>query len=202
MRIGVFGGSFDPVHYGHLLLAECCREQASLDRVWFTPAATAPHKQHAPRADGADRLEMLALAIADQPAFEVCDLELARGGVSYTVDTLAEIAARKLDGELLLPLGSDSLADLPNWRQPEEICRLATPLVVRRPGAAPVDYARLAALLPDRRIEEIRRLEVEMPLVGLSSTDLRERLAAGRSVRFRTPRAVEDYIARRGLYAK
>src|SRR5215467_14081281 len=93
MRLGLFGGSFDPVHYGHLLLAECCREQCSLDEVWFLPAATPPHKQGRTLTSAAERVEMLELAIGGQPTFRVCRAEIERGGVSYTVDTLAHLAA-------------------------------------------------------------------------------------------------------------
>jgi nicotinate-nucleotide adenylyltransferase len=200
MRIGVFGGSFDPVHYGHLLLAECCREQAQLDRVWFVPAATPPHKRDIVQASGEQRLAMLRLAIAGNPALEVCDGELTRGGVSYTVDTLREIAAKNPGAELFLLLGADSLADLPTWREPEEICRLATPLVVGRPGTAIPDYHRLAAFLPAERIDAIRSFEVLMPLIEISSTDLRQRVAAGRGLRYRTPPEVEAHIAANGLY--
>ena len=94
MRLGLFGGSFDPVHYGHLLLAECCREQCQLDEVWFLPAATPPHKQGRALTSGEQRIEMLELAIGGHEAFDVCRLEIERGGISYTVDTLAELARR------------------------------------------------------------------------------------------------------------
>src|SRR5690349_4586501 len=138
MRIGVFGGSFDPVHRGHVLLAECCRAQAALDRVAFVPAARQPHKPHSPRASDGDRLAMLELAIAGHPEFAASPVELERGGVSYTVDTLRAITAQEPGAKLYLLLGADSLADLPTWREPAAICALATPLAVSRPGwAAP-----------------------------------------------------------------
>ncbi len=134
MLLGLFGGSFDPVHYGHLLLAECCREQLSLDQVWFMPAATPPHKQDAKLSEGAKRVDMLRLATGGEPAFVVSTMELERGGVSYTVDTLAAMHSQMPDSELFLLLGSDSLADLPTWRGPERICELAIPVAVRRAG--------------------------------------------------------------------
>src|SRR5438309_1338792 len=124
MRVGVFGGTFDPVHQGHLILAEQCREQARLDQVWFIPAARPPHKQDQPLTAFSHRVEMLALAIAGQPAFRIDDLERARPGPSYTADTLAELHQHHPDAELLLMLGADCLPDLSHWYEPERIVAL------------------------------------------------------------------------------
>lgn len=200
MRIGVFGGSFDPVHYGHLLLAECCREQARLDAVWFTPAAVPPHKQGSEMTPAAARAEMLELAIGGHEAFSLCRYEIDRGGVNYTVDTLAHVAAEDPDRELFFLMGGDSLADLPNWKDPARLCELALPVVVRRAGGKEVDYGPLAALVRPERMALIRKLQVDMPLVDLSGRSLRERVARGQSIRYRTPRAVEKYIETAGLY--
>lgn len=134
MRLGIYGGTFDPIHYGHLLLAECCREQCQLDQVWFMPAEVPPHKQAQPLTAGRQRVEMLQLAIGGHEAFAVSRLELERGGVSFTVDTLAQLHQEDPTRELFLLLGADSLLDLPNWREPERICSLATLVVVGRPG--------------------------------------------------------------------
>ena len=201
MRLGLFGGSFDPVHYGHLLLAEACREQLPLDAVWFVPAATAPHKVSQTPASAQQRVEMLRLAIGGQPAFDVCELELERGGVSYTVDTLRAIAEQVSSRELFLLVGADTLTDLPTWREPQEICRLALPVVVGRPGSAPPDYDRLSGVASPERIEQMKRQQVEMPLAGLSSREIRRRVAEGRSIRYMTPRGVEEYIKAAGLYS-
>jgi nicotinate-nucleotide adenylyltransferase len=201
MRLGIFGGSFDPVHYGHLLLAETCREQCRLDQVWFLPAAVPPHKQSRQLAPAKARAEMLELAIAGHEPFVVSTIEIDRGGVSYTVETLRHVRERGQPGdELFLLMGADSLDEFVTWREPAEICRLATPVVVRRAGLPEPDYRALAALVSAERLEEIRRHQVEMPIIGLSSTDLRRRAAAGRSLRFRTPRAVEKYIETHALY--
>ena len=132
MRLGIYGGSFDPVHFGHLLLAECCREQCRLDQVWFVPAHLPPHKQTAALSTGEHRTTMLRLATGGHEAFVVSTLELDRGGVSYTVDTLAAVAAAHPGAELFLLLGSDSLVDLPGWHDPQRICELALPVAVRR----------------------------------------------------------------------
>ena len=116
MRLGMFGGTFDPVHYGHLLLAECCREQCRLDAVWFLPAAVPPHKQDRELTPAGRRIEMLELAIAGNPAFSVCRYETDRGGVNYTVDTLTHFRDEDPGRELFFLLGADMLLDLPHWR--------------------------------------------------------------------------------------
>ncbi len=115
MRLGILGGTFDPVHYGHLLLAEQTREQCGLDRIWFLPAAVPPHKRSAPLTPGARRIEMLRLAIAGHEAFEVSTLEIDRGGVSYTLDTLSAVRQQQPEAELFFLMGADSLRDLPTW---------------------------------------------------------------------------------------
>jgi nicotinate-nucleotide adenylyltransferase len=200
MRLGILGGSFDPVHYGHLILAECCREQCRLDAVWFAPAAIPPHKQNNKLSAPADRIEMLKLAIGGHDAFSVYTGEIDRGGVSYTVDTLQQLHDQEPDRELFFLMGADSLADLPTWRQPERICSLAIPAVVRRAGSPEPDDTVLARLMPPDRLALAREHRVEMPTIGLSASDLRRRVAAGQSIRFRTPRAVEKYIEAHGLY--
>jgi nicotinate-nucleotide adenylyltransferase len=200
MRLGIFGGTFDPVHYGHLLLAELCREACRLDQVWFLPAALPPHKQRADLTPAVQRVEMLELATGGHESFAVSRLEVDRGGVSYTVDTLAALKAEEPGRELFFLLGCDSSGDLPKWREPRRICELALPVVVRRPGAAEADFNALADLVSPERLEEIRRGQVQMPQIELSSRELRRRVAAGLSIRYQTPRAVEKYIETAGLY--
>ena len=200
MRIGIFGGTFDPVHYGHLLLAEMCREQCRLDQVWFLPALVPPHKQRRQLTPPAQRLEMLGLAVAGNEAFFVSPLEIERGGVSYTVETLSAVRTRHPDAELFFLMGADSLRDLPTWREPGRICELAVPVVVRRRGAPEPDFAVMANVVPQARLAEIRTHQVEMPVVEFSSTAIRHAVAAGRSIRYQTPRAVQKYIEAHGLY--
>jgi nicotinate-nucleotide adenylyltransferase len=199
MRLGIFGGTFDPVHYGHLLLAECAREQCRLDQVWFLPATIPPHKQGQPITPVEARIEMLELAIGGNTAFQVSRLEADRGGVNYSVDTLAAIAGQDPQRELFFLMGADSLADLPSWREPAQICRLAIPTVVRRAGQE-IDFSPLAPLVGPDRLTSIREHQVEMPRVDLSSREMRSRLARGQSIRYRTPRAVEKYIETAELY--
>lgn len=200
MRLGIFGGSFDPVHYGHLLLAECCREEQRLDEVWFLPAAAPPHKLGAVLAPPKARIEMLELAISGNEGFRVSAVEIDRGGVSYTVETLRTIATQQPQAELFLLMGADSLRDLPTWREPAEILSLAIPLVVRRAGSQAPDFTPLANLVSATRLATMKASQVEMPLTELNSTDLRQRAADGRSLRYRTPRGVEKYIETQRLY--
>lgn len=199
-RLGIFGGSFDPVHYGHLLLAETCREQCGLDRVLLIPTAVSPHKQNETPTPSKDRVEMLRLAVAGHEQFSVSMLEVDRGGVSYTIETLTALAAEHPRAKLFLLMGADSLDDLPTWREPRRICELVIPVVVRRAGAAEPDFRVLAGIVDDARLAEIKQQQVEMPIIELSSTDLRQRVANGKSIRYRTPRAVEKYIETHGLY--
>jgi nicotinate-nucleotide adenylyltransferase len=200
MRLGIFGGTFDPVHYGHLLLAESAREQLRLDEVWFMPAAIPPHKREREMSSGRQRVEMLELAIAGNEAFRVSTLELDRGGVSYTVETLRQLRAERPEVELFLLMGADSLHDLVNWRAPGEVCELATLAVVRRGGTPSPDFHVLSGLVSDDRRRQFEAQQVEISAVDFSSTDLRRRAAEGRSLRYRTPRAVEMYIRSQKLY--
>ena len=204
MRIGLYGGSFDPVHQGHLIAAECCREQARLDKVLFLPAAIPPHKQDRPLAEAAHRVEMLKLATGGHPAFAISTDEIDRGGVSYTVDTLARLQAAHPADELLLILGPDALADLPTWREPATILARAEIIAVEREGiddiSAIVAAPKLAALLGPERAQRVAENRVTCPAIGIRASDLRAAIAAGRSIRYRTPRAVEQYINAHGLY--
>jgi nicotinate-nucleotide adenylyltransferase len=204
VRIGVFGGSFDPVHIGHLVAAECCREQAGLDRVLFVPAAIQPHKQDRQLASGQHRMEMLALATGGNEAFAVLGDELERGGVSYTVDTLERLKARHPDDELLLILGPDAFLGLPTWREPQRIIGLAEVLAVERESLDDLSDAAtrgpLETLLGRARLDRVISKRVLLPAIGIRASDLRAAVKAGQSIRYRTPRAVECYVATHGLY--
>jgi nicotinate-nucleotide adenylyltransferase len=204
MRIGIYGGSFNPVHLGHLIAAECCREQARLDRVLFMPAATPPHKQGQLLADAADRVAMLTLAVGGHEAFAVSTIEVDRGGVSYTVDTLAVLAERHPHDTLVLVLGPDALAQLPTWREPRTIADRCELVAVERERlddvAAIARDAGLADLLRQERLAALIAARVRMPAIGVRASDLRAAVAAGTSIRYRTPRAVEAFITSHGLY--
>lgn len=193
MRLGIFGGSFDPVHLGHLVLAEQARAQGRLDELRFVPAPQPPHKRGRTRASFAHRLEMLRLAVAGHPAFAVDPREQDRPGPSYTADTLADLRAAYPDAELVLVLGGDSLADLPHWHQPERIVRQAELLAVPRGTSTSGPPADLPG---GTRVTWL----ANSPLIGISSHDVRARVAGGATIRYLVPRAVECYIAAHGLY--
>ena len=210
MRIGILGGSFDPIHFGHLLLAEHCREQCSLDQVHFVPAAISPHKLSRAPASSDARVEMLKLAIAGHEPFQVNTSEVDRGGVSFTVDTIAEIAKTCPNDSLYFLMGADSLAEFPSWREPERICKMAALAIVARPNSAPPDLSVVAQFRTSSRnvadkgtspeASGWEDVDVTMPQMDISSTEIRQRAAEGRSIRFQTPRAVEAYIASNKLY--
>jgi nicotinate-nucleotide adenylyltransferase len=191
VRFGVFGGSFNPPHVGHLAVAEAAADAARLDRVLWIPAATPPHKRDDPTlASAADRLAMVRLATAGNDRFEVSDVEIAREGVSYTVDTLRALSAERPDARWSLILGGDSFTAFPTWRDPAGILSIARLLVYARPGASPAIPPDLAPHVD----------VVDGPALDLSSTELRARIGAGRSVRYLVPDAVRAYIDDRALY--
>lgn len=195
-RIGIFGGTFDPVHLGHLIQAEQCRVQGELDEVWFVPAARPPHKPDADLTPFDRRAEMLELATAGEPRFRVEPIEADRPGPSYTADTLAGLTERHPDAEFWLVIGADSLRDFATWREPARITELAGLLVAPRPGVGPVSAEALAAELG---VAAVRLRAIDSPLIGLASHDIRAR-AAGGSVRYMVPAAVAVYIEQKGLY--
>jgi len=200
MRIGIFGGTFDPVHLAHLILAEQCREQGRLDQVWFVPSARPPHKLDRPRTPFAQRVEMLALAVAGHPAFQLNEVEKERPGPSYTADTLAELRGRHPHADFWLIIGSDSLADLPHWHEPHRIVEQAGLLVVARPGWQVLTAEQLQRELGLVDAPPLRLQVVSMPLLEIASRDLRQRARDGRSLRYFVPRAVECYIEGHRLY--
>lgn len=198
MKVGVMGGTFDPIHLAHLILAEQARVFLGLDRVLFVPAGAPWRKADRRIAPVADRVAMVRAALAGDPYFEVSLIESERRGPSYTVDTLS-VLQRQLgpQAELHFILGQDALADLPNWREPTRIVQLARLAVAARPGCPPPDPTALERAVPGIR----ERIDVvPMPQVDISSTDIRRRVAQGISIRFLVPAAVEAYITAHGLY--
>jgi nicotinate-nucleotide adenylyltransferase len=199
MRIGLFGGTFDPPHLGHLILAERCREDAALDEVWFLVGYQPPHKVGHALTRFEHRCEMVALAAVGQPLFKVEPVERELPPPSYTAETLAELHRRHPSDEFALIVGADSLADLPQWYEPRRVLEQAELVVVPRPGAEVWTGDRLAAAVGLPRAA-VRLSVVDGPLIEIASRDLRQRVAAGRSIRFLVPRAVEEYIRDKGLY--
>jgi nicotinate-nucleotide adenylyltransferase len=197
VRVGVLGGTFDPVHWGHLLLAEQARDQLSLDRVLFVPAGLPWRKLQRPLSPVGQRVEMVRLALEGTP-FELSLLEAERPGPSYTADTLEQLRAMLPAAELYFVMGHDALLDLPEWHRPQEILRLATLAVALRPDRSGEEaLAQVARRLPGVRE---RVVWLAMPLVGISGSDIRQRVREGRSIRYLVPPAVEDYIHRHRLY--
>jgi nicotinate-nucleotide adenylyltransferase len=209
-RTAVFGGSFNPIHYGHLLLADDLLEILRLDRVLFVPAKHPPHKDPARLAPAEDRLAMVRLATAGHRGFEVSDIELRRPGPSYTVDTLVALA--RPDETLFLIVGSETFLDLLSWRNPRRVAQLARLVIVPRVGS-PFDAESEAAqkVLREIGVEGgFTQVDGDVPARGvivsraasmpISASELRRRVREGRSLAFRLPPAVADYIAAHGLY--
>jgi nicotinate-nucleotide adenylyltransferase len=196
-RIGIYGGTFDPVHVGHLVAATEVQAALALDRVVFMPAGHPPHKPEAPISPAEHRVRMLELAIEGRPWFSVSRLDLAGRGPSYTADLLAR-AREEFAGleELCFIMGEDMLRSFATWHEPARVARLARLAVVTRPNVD-VDLDAVARAVP----AVAGRVDfVAIPQIDVSSSDLRERVAAGRPIAFQTPRAVEDYILANGLY--
>ena len=196
-RIGIMGGTFDPIHVGHLITAEMVRSAASLDEVVFIPSARPPHKDGARAASAEDRLIMTERAVQDNPYFSVSDMELKREGPSYTVDTIAELRARLDDAELFFITGADAMNDLYRWHEPKRLLCSCQFIVATRQGA-PLDELLLAEKFTAEERSHIQVLPT--PHLEISSSVIRARIRAGLSVRHLVPYAVEEYIEKRGLY--
>jgi len=198
MRIGILGGSFDPVHLGHLAAAEEAVYRFALDHVLLLPARLQPLKEGGPCADDGQRLAMLRLAVAGNPRLAVSTLELERPAPSYTVDTLRALrASLGVSAELYFLLGIDAVNALDRWREPAELPRLARLIVMSRGDVREPDWTTLRAVAPDAR-ERIDLLTV--PDIDISSRDLRQRVASGAPIRYQVPEAVWAYIEEQGLY--
>jgi nicotinate-nucleotide adenylyltransferase len=192
VRIGLFGGTFDPVHLGHLRAAENAREALGLDRVALVPSAVPPHRGRPATAAG-DRLEMVRLAAATHPAFEAWDVELRRPGPSYTVDTVRAVQEERPGDDLVLIVGADTWPEMASWREPERLFSMVEVGVAERPGSPRPE---LRPPFPSSR--PVRH--VDGPSLPISATAIRARVAAGRSVRYLVPEAVLQYIETRRLY--
>ena len=190
MKVGIFGGTFDPPHIGHLIAAQDALDILSLDSVVFIPARVPPHKQHEKVTDSALRLRMIQAAAAHDPRFEVSDAEVRRSGTSYTVDTLRELHEKRPNDDLFLLLGVDQVLEFSTWREPEEILRLARLAMLERAGVEHLDAG------------DIVHQTVRVTRVDVSSTLVRQRAAAGRSIRYLVPESVEKIIAAERLYSR
>ena len=198
MRVGIFGGTFDPIHLGHLAVARSIQSSLGLDNVIFVPAGQPWLKADTPVSHVKDRVQMLRLALARRRAFELSTIEADRPGPSYTVDTM-EALQRQLgsDADLFFLLGSDALMDIAKWKEPQRLIQLCQLVAFARPGFGLPTMEALEAAVPGI---SLRVVFAEVPQVNIRATDIRCRIAEGRSIQRRVPRAVERYILEHGLY--
>ncbi|NWL86964.1 MULTISPECIES: nicotinate-nucleotide adenylyltransferase [unclassified Paenibacillus] len=192
-KVGIMGGAFDPIHLGHLLAAEAAREQYALDEVWFMPSHIPPHKSKS-GVSGEERLEMVAAAIRNHADFKTLDIELKRGGVSYTIDTIRELKQLHPELDFYFIIGADMVNYLPKWEGIEELASMLHFIGLQRPGS----FLELD-LMPSFIQDTV--LLADMPLVDISSSLIRKRSAAGHSIRYMVTEEVYEYIIRSGLYA-
>jgi nicotinate-nucleotide adenylyltransferase len=196
-RIGLLGGTFNPPHLGHLLLAQEAHDQLGLDRVVFVPVAVPPHKEADGDPGAAARVELCRRAVGGDDRFDVSTLEVERGGASYTVDTLREIHATSPGDELSFIVGGDMASSLPTWREPADVLRLARLAVAERDGVRRADILDRLSSLPGaaERVDFF-----DLPRVDVSSSLVRRRIAAGHPIRYLVPDSVAEYITANGLY--
>lgn len=193
MNLGILGGTFDPPHVGHLVVADEVRAAVALDTVLFIPAWRSPHKRRVQLTDPVHRLRMVRLAVARNPEFAVSDLELRRGGISYTVDTLEELHRRFSRHRLFLLIGMDNLQKFDTWKSPQRILELATIVVMTRAGVP---------VVPIPKVMADHTVTCPVPEIGISSSDIRKRIRSGKPFRHLVPERVYDYIIRHKLYGR
>lgn len=192
MRVGIIGGTFDPIHYGHLLIAEQAREAMNLDQVWFVPAGDPPHKQHKHISPAEQRLHMVRLAVANHPCFQVNDLEIQRSGPSYTLLTIQQLSKQYPDIQFFLIMGEDMVKNLPQWYKIEKILQYVQIIGLHRPGV-------MADNIPDFVEKHVHWVE-EAVEIKLSSTFIQKQVRSGKSVRYMVPDPVYQYMKEQSLY--
>ncbi len=202
MRIGILGGTFNPIHVGHLIIAEEVYHRHGLTKVQFVPSGQPPHKTADDIIEAHHRYEMVALAIKGNDHFEVSDAEISRVGKSYTIDTIDARPERyEKDSDPHLIIGMDTVNELPTWKDIKRLSTLCRIVVVNRLGNSQDNLDRLIPILGEEKVEEMRRIQVEIPSIGISSTEIRRRLRNGLHIHYLVPHEVELYIKRHGLYA-
>ncbi len=197
-KVGILGGTFDPPHMGHLMLAERAREEAGLDKVIFLPAGCPYKKKDHPVQDGTDRLKMLELAIAGHDGFAVSDLELAREGDTYTFETMETLKEMHPETEYYFIMGADCLYSIQDWREPERIFRACHVIAAARNSSSKEELERKQEELENRYGARIQLLF--SPEIAISSSEIRERVSEGRSIRYMVPESVLRYVEEQGLY--
>jgi nicotinate-nucleotide adenylyltransferase len=201
-KLLLFGGSFNPIHHGHVIVGRFVAEYLECARVILVPSATPPHKQDQPLAPAADRLAMCRLAVGDDPQFKVSDWELQQEGPSYTLRTVQhfQVTRSGMFSEILWLIGMDSLEDLVSWHRVAELVDACTIVTAARPGFAPPERSELAERFSVRQIDKLLTHVVEGPQIDIAGTDIRARVRAGRSIRYLVAEAVRDHIQQHGLY--
>ncbi|MCP4364578.1 MAG: nicotinate-nucleotide adenylyltransferase [Planctomycetes bacterium] len=201
MRIGILGGTFNPVHIGHLIIAEEVYYRHGLSKVVFIPAGIPPHKGAENLTEAHHRYEMVKLATKDNDHFEVSDEEVSREGKSFTIDTVDANPERYgKDSNLHLIVGMDTVNELPTWKDIKRLSTLCRIVVVNRPGNTLANLDQLLPVMGKEKVEEIKRIHVEIPPIGISSTDIRDRLKKGLHTRYIVHPEVGLYIEKHGLY--
>lgn len=188
-RVGIFGGTFDPIHNGHLITAQSVKEIRELEKIIFIPAYISPHKQHAKASNAKHRLNMLKLAMDEIPFFECSDFEIKQHTISYTIDTLREF--KKHYDEIDLIIGYDNIFQFHTWKDPDEIFKLANVVVLKRKSSHPIDYV-------DKYVESAHFVETRG--IEISATDIRNRVHAGLPIYYLVPEKVLEYIIENKLY--
>lgn len=199
MQLGILGGTFDPVHLGHLIVAEQARLRLDLDRVIFIPTGQPWLREEEPEASGQDRLRMVQLAVESNPSFKASPIEVDRPGDTYTVDTLEQLSKQTSEADLHFILGMDALEQFHRWKDPERLLELCQLAIVNRPGYQGVDINQVVEEFPQLGT---RLTLVNVPRIEISSTDIRRRVALGASIRYLVPDPVEEYIREHGIYQR
>ncbi len=200
-RIGLYGGSFNPIHHGHLIVARAVAETLDLARVVFLPSSRPPHKLDRPIADAAHRAALVKLAIDDDPLFEFGDFDLTREGPTYTIDAVLTFRDQGYGpDELHWIIGADSLAELATWRRVGELVDACRIVAAARPGFERIDWEAFRPTLSAAQVERLRAGVIDTPCIDISSTDIRNRIRTGKSIRYLVPNRVRDYIERHRLF--
>jgi nicotinate-nucleotide adenylyltransferase len=199
-RIGIYGGSFNPVHFGHLIVARAIREKLNLAQVYFLPSRNPPHKDAKKLAGPEHRAEMVRLAIEREDGFQFDDFDLIRPGPCYTIDTVAHFRQLIPSAELCLLIGADSLMELPTWHRAAELVSNCSVVTAARSGELPVNRSELEKAFGDEQTARLLAGVTKTPVIDISSTTIRDRMASGLSIRYLVPESVRNYIESHELY--
>lgn len=200
MRIGIFGGTFNPIHTGHLIVAQEVKEKCSLDKIFFIPAFSPPHKPGKEISNSLHRLAMVSLAIEGRPGFEVSDMEIRRGGSSYSIDTVKDISEQFPNSELFFIIGRDTLGELPTWKEIHKLLEIVSFITVTRSGQKEAEIDGFRGFFNQRERTKLKEGILSTPPIGISSTLVREKVRKGLSITWLVPEKVEMYILKNKLY--